>query len=184
VQLAVATGARVFATCGSPAKAAFCRDLGAEVAIDYTTDDFAEVVNDLTEAEGVDVVFDTVGGEVTEKSWRCIAFGGRHLIAGFSSGIEAEDEKWMTLRPLVFGNFDLMGVILAYQDDPKPIKRATGWNFASTERGRALHEHLLALYEKGSIRAVVAKEIPFEEIPAGLEALESRKIQGRIVVRL
>lgn len=184
IQLARATGAEVIATCGSPEKVAFCRELGADLAIDYNAEDFAELVNDRTGGRGVDVVLDTVGGSVTEQSWRCIALHGRHLIAGFSSGIEREDEKWMTLRPLVFGNFNLMGVIMSYSQDPKPIKRATGWNFLPLADARAMHEHLIELYERGAIRAVIARTIGFDEIPAGLELLEQRKLLGRAVVRM
>jgi NADPH2:quinone reductase len=184
IQLARATGAEVFATCGSPEKAAFCRELGAELVIDYNAEDFAEVVNDRTDGRGVDVVLDTVGGSVTERSWRCIALHGRHLIAGFSGGIEGEDEKWMTLRPLVFGNFALMGVIMSYSQDPRPVKRAMGWNFIPLADARAMHEHLIGLYEQGAIRPVIGRTIDFAEIPAGLELLEQRQLVGRTVVRL
>ena len=183
IQLAKATGARVIATCGSPEKVAFCRELGADHAIDYNAEDFAEAVLDLTDARGVEVVLDTVGRPVTEQSWRCIALGGRHLIAGFSGGIESEDEKWMTLRPLVFGNFDLLGVIMSYSSDPAAIKRATGWNFVTVERAREMHEHLLGLHESGAIRSVIGSRVAFEEIPQGLEVLEQRKVLGRSVVR-
>jgi NADPH2:quinone reductase len=184
VQLARALGARVLATCGSAEKVAFCRSLGADVAIDYHTEDFAEVVLAETGGRGADVVFDTVGGPVTERSWRCIALHGRHLIAGFSGGIEGEDEKWMTLRPLVFGNFDLMGVIMAYVEDPREVKRATGWNFLPLSTARAMHERLLGLHAAGEIRAVVGRTIGFEEIPDGLEALAQRRVLGRTVVRV
>ena len=182
LQLARALGARVITTCGGPAKVAFCRELGADRAIDYHGEDFVEVVLDETGGDGVDVVLDTVGGDVTEKSWRCIAFGGRHLIAGFSGGIETEDEPWITPRPLVFGNFDLIGVIMAYQDDPKAIKRATGYNFVDVPTARGLHERLISLFESGAIRPVIGSRIPFESIPAGLDALARRATTGRTVV--
>ena len=184
IQLAKALGARVIATCGSPQKAQFCRDLGADIAIDYRVEDFAEVVLDETEGRGVEVVLDTVGGDVTEASWRCIALHGRHLIAGFSGGIELEDEKWMTLRPLVFGNFNLMGVIMSYSDDPVAIKRATGWNFLPLADARAMHERLLGFYESGALQSVIGGTIDFEDIPLGLETLERREVLGRMVVRM
>ena len=90
----------------------------------------------------------------------------------------------MTLRPLVFGNFNLMGVIMSYSQDPKPIKRATGWNFVPLETARAMHEHLIDLYERGAIRSVIGRMIGFDEIPAGLEVLEQRRVLGRSVVQL
>jgi len=184
IQLAKAVGANVFATCGSAEKVRFCRDLGADVAIDYRSEDFAEIVLDQTAGRGVEVVLDTVGGKVTQQSWRCIGLHGRHLIAGFSGGIELEDEKWMTLRPLVFGNFNLMGVIMSYSDDPAAVKRAAGWNFLPVTDARAMHERLLGLYESGGIRSVIGGTIEFEDVPAGLEVLERREVLGRMVVRL
>src|SRR4030095_7040875 len=89
LQLGVAAGARVLATAGSPEKVAFCKELGADVAIDYRKEDFVARVLDATGGRGVDVVCDTVGAPVAIPSWRCVAHEGRYLVAGFSSGIEA-----------------------------------------------------------------------------------------------
>lgn len=70
IQLAVHAGARVFASAGGEDKLRLCRELGADVAIDYTTTDFAEVVPEATGNEGVDVVFDNVGEAVLERDRR------------------------------------------------------------------------------------------------------------------
>jgi NADPH2:quinone reductase len=183
VQLAKAAGATVFATAGGAEKAAFCAGLGADRAIDYGREDFAEVVLDATSGEGVDVVFDTVGGAVAERSWRCIARNGRHLMVGFSGGIEAEDTGILP-RPLVFGNFALLGVILAYTSTPLEIKRATGWNFVPRRVGEEIHTRLVALLDSGRIRPVVGATVGFAEVPQALEALEGRRTMGRVVVEL
>ena len=61
------------------------------MAIDYRTTDFAEAVLDATDGRGVDVAFDSIGGDVTVQTFRCMAFNGRHVLAGFAAGIEAED---------------------------------------------------------------------------------------------
>ena len=183
LQLAKAAGARVFATAGSPEKAAFCRELGADVAIDYRSEDFAEAVLDATGGAGVDVVLDLVGGDVTRQSFRCIARNGRHVIAGFSSGIEAEDTG-IEPRPIIFGSFALLGIILAYTSAPLQVKRATGFNLVPREVGEATHAHLLALLAAGEIRPVVGRCVAFEEVPEALEALERRETTGRTVVRL
>ena len=65
--------------------------LGAEVTFDARADDFAAQVLDATDGRGVDVVCDLVGGETTTRTFPVVAFGGRHVLAGFSGGIEAED---------------------------------------------------------------------------------------------
>ena len=114
-------------------KLALCRELGADVAINYRKDSFADLVNEATGGRGVDVVFDSVGGDTTSQSYRCMALNGRLLVLGFASGIEAEDQASLTPRPLLFGNFSLVGVCWAYMADPLATRRQTGWNFPSHE---------------------------------------------------
>jgi NADPH2:quinone reductase len=100
VQLAREAGARVFATAGSDDKLALCRELGADVAINYRKDSFADLVNDATGGRGVDVVFDSVGGDTTAQSYPLHGDERTLLVLGFASGIEAEDEPSLTPRPL------------------------------------------------------------------------------------
>jgi NADPH2:quinone reductase len=183
LQLGVHAGARVFATAGSPDKRALCKELGAELVIDYRNDDFASAVLDATDGRGVDVAFDTVGGEVTRNTFRCMAFNGRHVIAGFASGIEQEDEG-IVPRPMLFGNFDLVGVCHAYVDDPIAFKRNTTFNFPAHRDGERVHSELLDLVRAGTIRPIIGRELPFDRLPEGLAALEHRETVGRVVVRL
>src|SRR6202789_2410274 len=86
VQLGQGAGARVIGVTGGEAKAAVARELGADVVIDRTTQDFVAVVKEVTEGRGADVVYDPVGGESYDRSTKCIAFEGRILIIGFASG--------------------------------------------------------------------------------------------------
>ena len=78
---------------------------------------------DATDGRGVDVAFDAVSGDVTMQTFRCMAFNGRHILAGFASGIEQEDEG-LVPRPVLFGNFSLVGVCHAYVDDPRRVQAA------------------------------------------------------------
>ena len=94
-----------------------CEKLGAELVVNYRNDDFVARVLDATSGAGVDVCFDGVGGETMMQSLRCLGRGGRHLVVGFASGIEAEEVPMVSGRALCFGNFDILGVILAYLDD-------------------------------------------------------------------
>jgi NADPH2:quinone reductase len=183
LQLVRAAGARVIALAGSPEKAHFCAQLGADVAVDTSATDFVDAALEATGGRGVDVAFDTIGGEVTTRTFRCMAFGGRHVLAGFASGIEAEDEG-MVPRPILFGNFSLVGVCLAYVDDPLAVKAAVGSNFLSRADALALHEQVLALVASGAVRPVVGLDVPFEELPSALDAMEQRRTIGRIVVRM
>ncbi|MBV8949316.1 MAG: NADPH:quinone oxidoreductase family protein [Actinobacteria bacterium] len=184
VQLGVAAGARVVAIAGSAEKVALCRSLGAEVAIDHQATDFVDAVLDATDGRGVDVAFDSVGGAVTEDTFRCMAFNGRHVLLGFAAGIEAEDERGLVPRPIMFGNFGLFGVCLAYTPDPAAAKRASGFNFLSTADGERIHGSLLELLERGTIRAVVGWDLSFAALPEALDAMQRRVTTGRTVVRL
>jgi NADPH2:quinone reductase len=189
VQLAVAAGARVIATAGGAEKLAFVKELGAHVAIDYREHDFAEAVLDETGGKGVDVCFDGVGGDVTMQSLGCLGRGGRHLIVGFASGIEAEEVPMVSGRMLCFGNFDLVGVILGYRDDdaaevggflmPVPVPR---FNAPPASLGRRIQAALLDLLSAGRIRPIVGRTVGFEQLPEALDEMESRTTIGRIVI--
>ena len=183
LQLGVHAGARVFATAGSPEKTKLCLDLGAELAINYRETDFVEAVLEATEGRGVDVAFDAVSGDVTLQTFRCMAFNGRHILAGFASGIEQEDEG-LVPRPVLFGNFSLVGVCHAYVDDPVVFKQLSGFNFPAHRDGERLHAELLGLFASGRLRPIVGQNVPFDDLPAALDAMERRQTVGRSVVRL
>jgi NADPH2:quinone reductase len=189
VQLALAAGATVIATVGSDEKAALVRSLGARHVVNYRTTDFADAALEITGGKGVDACFDGVGGEVMLQSLRCLARGGRHLMVGFASGIEAEEVAMVTGRMMCFGNFDLVGVILAYTP-PQIVGRIAGasnmpvprFNPPTTDIAHEVQEHLLSQLATGAIRPVVGGEIPFEQLPQALEAMEARQTTGRVVL--
>src|SRR2546427_3097778 len=103
IQLAVHAGARVIATASSDAKLQLCRDLGADVTINYKEQDFAQIVLDQTGDRGVDIVFDNVGQAVMEKSMSCLAYNGRYLMMGFASDKAVADEKLIVPRRVARG---------------------------------------------------------------------------------
>ena len=154
----------MIALAGSAEKAHFCAQLGADVAVDTSATDFVDAALEATGGRGVDVAFDTIGGEITTRTFRCMAFGGRHVLAGFASGIEAEDEG-MVPRPILFGNFSLVGVCLAYVDDPLAVKAAVGSNFLSRADALALHDQVLDLVASGAVQPLVGLDVPFDELP-------------------
>jgi len=183
IQLGVQAGARVIAVAGGERKTAFCRELGAARVVDHREEDFVDVALAETGGRGVDVAFDSVGGDTTVRTFGCMAFNGRHLLVGFASGIEQEDEG-IVPRPVLFGNFSLVGVCHAYIDDPVAFKAMTGgFNFPAHADGERLHAQLLALLERGEIRPIVDREVPFADLPAALAAMAARETIGRVVVR-
>src|SRR5919107_4170342 len=86
IQLGKAAGAQVIATAGGARKTEVCRELGADHVIDYTAEDFVPLVKEITGGHGADVVYDPVGGDVFDGSRKCIAFEGRLVVVGFTSG--------------------------------------------------------------------------------------------------
>jgi len=186
IQLAVQRGARVFATAGSDDKLALCRELGAEVAINYKTEDFLKIILEKTGGKGVDVVFDNVGEAVMQKSFHAIAYNGRYLMMGFASNKLVVDEKFIVPRTVSLGNFHLCGVLLSYAADPAvPMMKAhLGWNFASTSLGAHITRSLVDLYLAKKIHTVIGKVVDFSRVPQAFEDMAAAKTTGRIVVRL
>jgi NADPH2:quinone reductase len=183
IQLAKRVGAKVFATVGSDAKKQLCEDLGADVVVNYTTDDFGKVVMEQTQNRGVDVVFDNVGEAVLDASLNCTAYNGRYLMMGFASDKTFADEKLIVPRKLSMANVKLCGVLLAYQPDAAipMVKAAIGANFAPTSLGASIQQQVNDLVISGELRPVVGSVVPFDEIPKALAAMQNRETVGRVV---
>ena len=168
IQLGRAAGARVLATAGGPDKVKVCLDLGAEVAIDYTSEDFVAVVKDATGGRGADVIYDPVGGDVFDRSRRCVAFEGRILVIGFTSGRFADAPT----NHVLVKNYSVVGVHWGLYYKVRP------------EMPRRIHDELVRLHAEGAIDPLIFRELPFEEVPAALELLGARGTYGKVVVRV
>ncbi len=162
LQLGRALGARTIATAGGPDKAAFCRELGADVVIDYRGQDIAEAVRDATEGRGADVVYDPVGGDAFVAAANCIAAEGRILAVGFASGRWAKP----SVPHLAAHNYSIVGVI---PGGDRAFKLAA-------------QEELLCYYGNGEIRVPVHRVLPFESLPEGLEELARGRVMGKSVL--
>jgi NADPH:quinone reductase len=186
IQLAVNAGARVFATAGTDDKLKLCRELGADIAINYNTTAFADVVLTETQNKGVDVVFDNVGEAVMEPSMKCTKYNGRYVMMGFASNKVVADEPFLVPRRLMLGNFKLCGVMLAYArpDVSEFLKTGMGWNFVPAELGEQIMRDVVDLVVAGKVRPVVGNVVEFGEIPAAIEAMANRETVGRTVVVL
>ncbi len=184
IQIAKHLGARVIATAGGPDKVALCRELGADVVIDYSAEDFQPIVFAETGDRGVDVVFDNVGEAVMEASMACTAYNGRYLMMGFASNKDVADEAFVVPRRVALGNLKLCGVLLAYAAPEMAhlVKTAMGWNFASGEQGAQTMRAIVDLYAAGAIRAVVGETVDFDAIPQAIDAMANRATMGRTIV--
>jgi len=186
VQLAVNAGARVFATASTDEKVQLCRDLGAHIAINYTSTDFSEVVLEETGNQGVDVVFDNVGETVMERSMKCTKYNGRYLMMGFASNKLVADEKSLVPRRIALGNLKLCGVLLAYQapEAVEFLKIGMGWNFAPEKLGERIMREVIELVLAQKVKPVIGKVVDFADLPAAIDAMANRRTVGRTVVTL
>lgn len=183
IQLGVTAGARVFATVSSAEKAELCRELGAELVIDHTEDDFVEAVLEATGDDGAEVVCDLAGGEFVGKSWQCVAREGRYLPVGFTD----DDQNGMTGRPLrmaSIGNFSIVGILGAWVDQVDPALRRFGFNPFTRDEGDRVHAALLDLVTTRSIRPYVGRVVEIDDAAAALADHEARRSVGRTVVRI
>ncbi len=166
VQLGKIMGARVIATAGSGVKTEACCRYGADHAINYSRDNFAEAVQDITEGHGADVIYDPVGGDVFDNSRRCIAFLGRLVVVGFTSGRIPE----LAANRLLLRGFSATGFTLHGYRTHRPELLDQG------------QEELFRLYREEGLRPAIFAERPMGELPQALADVENRKVIGKIIL--
>lgn len=165
IQLARAAGARVIATAGGPEKVQICRDLGAEFAFDNRVDDWVAGVKEATGGHGADIIYDSVGGEVFTLSTKCIAFEGRILVIGFTSGTIPRPAA----NHVLIKNYSVVGVHWGYYHLMKPsIPQQT-------------HSALVELLEGGRIAPAISEVLALEAVPEALRSLSQRGAHGKLV---
>ena len=164
VQIARAMGAgKVIGTVGSDEKRGVVTGHGADVVLNYETEDFVAVVKELTNGRGADVIYDPLGGEVGERSTKCIAPEGRILIIGFTSG------AFPTFRAnhMLVKNYSVLGLYVRY---------------TNAEAKERCWRELLELYERGAVTPHVSKRYPMEKAGEAMAYLASRRAVGKIVL--
>jgi NADPH2:quinone reductase len=165
IDMGRALGARVIATTGSPEKTDAIRGFGADEVL-VITDGFSEAVKALTGGQGADVIFDPVGGDVFDESIRCIAFDGRLLVIGFTSGRFAQ----LPTNLALIRGFSVMGV------------RAGEYGRRFPSRGRENLDAIWRLAAEGKTRPHIHAELPLDRAAEGLRMLQDREVTGKLVV--
>ena len=167
IQLAKAQGAEVFATAGTEAKLQACRDYGADLAINYRSADFVEVIAAETGGEGVDVILDTVGAKYLDRNLAALAVGGRLAVIGLVGGTSGE----LNLAALL-------------------AKRAT--IHAAGLRGRPLEQkaaivagteaHVWPLIAAGTVRPVIDRVLPLADAAEAHRVVQASTHIGKVVL--
>ncbi len=167
IQLMAARGHRVFTTAGSPAKCDACQALGAERAINYRTEDFVQIVKDLTGGKGVDVILDMVGGEYVMKNLTALARMGRLTNIAYQAGPKVQvDFRVVQSKLLTFGATGLRG---RPDSEKRPI------------RDQILRE-VWPLIEGGKIKPVTHKVFPLAEASASHQMMRESSHIGKILL--
>lgn len=169
IQIARAFGARVFATAGSEAKCNVCMQLGAERAINYRTEDFAEVVKQLTGGAGVDIVLDMVGGDYVARNISCLAQGGRHVSIAFLQGAKVT----LNLLAVLQKRLILTGSGLR----PRSVAE-------KTIIANDLRERVWPLLAAGQLSPVIDSTYPLDDAAAAHARMESSEHIGKLVLIL
>lgn len=167
VQLGAAAGATVIATVGGADKVDVARRLGAHHVIDHTTTDVRTAVKDLTAGRGVDVAYDPVGGALGDTTRSLMAWEGRLLVIGFASG----DIPTYPANHILVKNYSVIGL---------------HWGAYADHGGRAAideaHADLERLYRGGLVDPLVTATVGLDGLPDALDALEHRRVIGRVVL--
>jgi NADPH2:quinone reductase len=169
IMLAKAFGARVFATAGSAEKCDACKKLGADVAINYKTEDFVAVVKAATDNAGVNVILDMVGGDYVDRNYQCAAVEGRIVQIAFLNSPKAT----VDFRPMLQKRLTHTGSGL------RPRSVADKGKMA-----RAMEDKVWPLLNARKVRPVIDSTFPLAEAAKAHARMESSQHIGKIVLTL
>ncbi|KZL17315.1 Quinone oxidoreductase 1 [Pseudovibrio axinellae] len=166
VEISKLMGARVIACASSEEKLAHAKACGADVLVNYTEGGFKQKLKDLTDGKGLDVVYDTIGGDHSENALRATAWRGRYLVVGFASGTIQRIPANLALLK----GCDILGVF---------------WGDAVVREPEEHHRDCAQLFEwvaQGKLKPHIHAQYSLEEIALGLEDITSRKAKGKVLL--
>lgn len=169
IQLAKAFNAKVMATAGSDDKCDFCRQLGADAAINYQQQDFVAAIKQLTNERGVDVILDIIGGDYLPRNLNCLAVDGRLLQIALQNGIKSE----INLLPIMLKRLTITGSTLRARDD--------SFKAAIAEK---LLNHVWPLLASGQIKPVTHQVFCLTEAAKAHALMESNQHLGKIILQV
>ena len=166
VEIGKVMGARVIAAASSDEKLAVCKQHGADEVINYSSEDLRERLKELTSGEGVDVVYDPLGGNYSETALRGMAWGGRFLVIGFTTG----EIPRIPLNLTLLKGCSIVGVF---------------WGSFTARDPKRSQEHLqelLTWFETGKIKPLISATYPLSRAANALNDMMNRKVQGKVVL--
>lgn len=167
IEIGKVLGARVIACASSAEKLAFAKAHGADETVNYANEDLRDALKRLGGANGIDVVYDPVGGAYAEPALRSLGWEGRYLVIGFAAG---EIPK-IPLNLVLLKSCDIRGVLWG------------GWTQRDPQGQRALMNDIVHWCAEGKLSAHVHAVYPLAETASALHAIADRKVMGKIVLR-
>lgn len=168
IQLAAAQGCRIFGTASSQDKLDQATDLGMDIGINYHEQDFAEVVQEETGGQGVDVILDVVGAPYWDRNLASLATKGRMVIVGTLAGAVVEQ---MSMATLMQKRATVRGTMLRM----RPLEEKAALVQSFTRRA-------LPLFADGTLRPVIDRTFPLEQVSAAHELMETNANFGKIIL--
>jgi putative PIG3 family NAD(P)H quinone oxidoreductase len=167
IQLARAVGARIAVTAGTSAKLEACRELGAEILVNYRDQDFVEVMNDATHGAGADVILDNVGAKYLGRNVSALAVNGRLVVIGLQGGVKGELDISTLLRKCA------AVIATSLRGRPAAEKAAIV---------AAVREHVWPLIESGQVKPVVHRTFPLARAADAHRELEAGANIGKVLL--
>jgi NADPH2:quinone reductase len=166
IEIGKALGARVIAAASSAEKLDVCKAHGADVLINYATDDLREALRSATGGKGPDVIYDPVGGPYSEPAFRSIAWRGRHLVVGFAAGAIPK----LPWNLMLLKGASVVGVFWG-----EFVRREPAANLAAMRQ-------MLGWMADGKLRPLVSGRYALVDTPQALLDMAARKVTGKVVI--
>lgn len=172
IQVAHAMGCRVAVTAGSSRKLAICRDLGADITINYRDEDFVERIRAETDGVGADVILDLLGASYLDRNIDALAPDGRLIVIGFQGGLKAE----LNLGKLLAKRAGIISTALR----SRPVDGPSG-------KGAVVESvvaHVWPMVADGRVRPIIGAELPIEQAAEAYRLMESGDAHGKVLLRV
>jgi NADPH2:quinone reductase len=168
IQVAKAMGANVIACASSDEKLAVCKSLGADYLVNYMSEDLKTAIRGKTGRSDVDVIFDPVGGDFSERAFRTIAVEGRFLVIGFTAGIIAK----IALNLPLLKEASIVGVFW------------NSWIMREPDQHHKNMAELYALYLEGKVSPLISATFPLVAYERAFACLSERRAVGKIILTI
>jgi putative PIG3 family NAD(P)H quinone oxidoreductase len=172
IQVARALDCRVAVTAGSSSKLELCKELGAEILINYHDEDFVERVREATDGAGADVILDIMGAAYLDRNVDALADDGRVVVIGMQGGIKAE----LNLAKLLGKRAGVIATALRGRPTEGPSSKS--------EVVAAVVDNVWPMVADGSVRPVIGAEFPIDQAAAAHELLNSGDVSGKVLLRV